>query len=373
LSCALYERVAGHDSIAELPAHQGQAVMEDFIKVLAAWHRLDAGSLGVALAWPATPEECALNRPTELSALTGDPGVEPLRTFGKWWIRRHVPRPMPSMVLLQGDTGPGNFIFEGGRVKAVTDWEWARFGDPMEDLGTICCRCLFFAPYVRLEPLFRLYEEASGIAVDYDRIRFYRAQQMVQSVIALVAVTHQLDPAGPAAMNVAYRIRGDFVCCNAIALAMGCDLDEPKRRPSTPFSLVPSFDLVGACLHIMDHEVAPVLTDVYLRERIGWAARLAEALDRLAQLGPGLVADELEDLSELLRSAPASVAEGLAELDRRIAAWGDDGSPPAAGDGLTEEAVLAYLWRRAWRNEELYEPLLRFLPARQFSASLGDP
>jgi hypothetical protein len=74
LSCALYEQVVGHDSIAELPADQGQDVMDDFVEVVAAWHRLHSGSLGVGLPWPATAEECARNRPRELSALTSDPG-----------------------------------------------------------------------------------------------------------------------------------------------------------------------------------------------------------------------------------------------------------------------------------------------------------
>jgi aminoglycoside phosphotransferase (APT) family kinase protein len=366
LSCALYERVVGEDSVSALAPDEGQAVMEDFIDVLAAWHRLDPSSLGVGLRWPATAEECALNRPRELSALTADPGVEPLRTFGNWWIDRHVPRPLPPMVLVQGDTGPGNFVFGDGRVKAVTDWEWARFGDPMEDLGTICCRCLFFAPEVRVGPLFRRYEKASGIDLDLERVRFYRAQQMVQSVIALVAVTHDLDPTGPAALNVAYRVRGDFVCCDAIAQAMGIDLEEPDLRPSPGPSVIPSFDLLGAALHILDSELTPVLTDAYLRDRTQWAARLAEALDRRAQLGPGLFALEMDDLGELLGRPIASIADGLAELDRRIVGWDD--APPASGTGgrLSEESVLGYLWRRACRNEELYEPLLRFLPARRF-------
>ncbi len=343
--------------------------MEDFIDVLAAWHRLDPRSLNVGLQWPATAEECALNRPMELSVLTGDPGVEPLRTFGMWWIRRHVPRPLREIVLVQGDTGPGNFIFEDGRVKAVTDWEWARFGDPMEDLGTICCRCLFFAPDIRLEPLFRRYEKESGITIDFDRVRFYRAQQMVQSVIALVAVTHDLDPAGPAAMNVAYRVRGDFVCCHAIAEAMGMELAEPVWRAEPPPSVVPSFDLLGATLHILDSEVIASLTDRYVQERARWAGGMAETMEHRAQLGPELAHVELEDLGRLVGRPSASVADGLAELDRHIAGWGDGG--PSGHDEPSEEAVLGYLWRRACRNEELYEPLLRFLPARRFSAIGG--
>jgi aminoglycoside phosphotransferase (APT) family kinase protein len=360
LACALYELVEGDDSVAALPATEAQEVMEHFIDLVGAWHRLDARSLGVGLPWPATAEECALNRPDSLSALTGDPGVEPLRRFGKWWIRRHVPRPMPSLVLLQGDTGPGNFIFLAGRVKAVTDWEWARFGDPMEDLGTICCRCLFFGPQVQLGPLFRHYQETSGIAVELHRVRFYRAQQMVQSVIALTALTERLDPTGPAALNVAYRVRGDFVCCDAIALAMGVTLSEPALPAPSPSA---SFDLADPAVWIIESEIAPALTEPYLRDRAQWVARMAETLSRYAQVGPALEALELDDLGRLLGRPPASVADGLRSLDQMIAAW--DESPGAAA--TSADAVLEYLWRRACRNEHLYEPLLRFLPARRFA------
>jgi aminoglycoside phosphotransferase (APT) family kinase protein len=360
LACALYERVDGEDSVAALPAAEAQRVMEHFIDLVGAWHRLDARSLGVGLPWPATAEECALNRPNSLSALTGDPGVEPLRRFGKWWIGRHVPRPLPELVLLQGDTGPGNFIFSAGRIQAVTDWEWARFGDPMEDLGTICCRSLFFGPQVELAPIFRRYEQASGIGLDLDRVRFYRAQQMVQSVIALTALTDNLDPTGPAALNLAYRVRGDFVCCDAIALAMGIHLEEPDLPAPADPGLAPPFDLLGPALQIIEQELIGNLSDPYLRERAEWSARLAETLERRSRLGPALVELEIEDLGDLLGARPASVAAGLAELDLRIAGWGPSASPG-------EERVLAYLWRRACRNEHLYQPRLGFLPERRFS------
>jgi hypothetical protein len=361
LSVALYQRVEGEDSVAALPTDEAQGVMEHFVDLVGAWHRLDARSLGIDLPWPETADECALNRPNALSLLTGDPGVEPLRRFGKWWIRRHVPRPRPEPVLLQGDTGPGNFIFADGRVKAVTDWEWARFGDPMEDLGTICCRSLFFGSQVPLAPLFGRYEEASGIRLDLDRVRFYRAQQMVQSVIALTALTEHLDPSGPAALNVAYRVRGDFVCCDAIALAMGIHLDEPELPEPRAAELVPSFDLVNPALHIIEQEVAPELSDPYLLGQAGWSARLVETLERRARLGPALVELEWQDLAGLLGHRPDSVAAGIAQLDRLIAAWDDD-----AGSGPGEAEVLGYLWRRACRAEHLYQPLLGFLPERRF-------
>jgi aminoglycoside phosphotransferase (APT) family kinase protein len=35
--------------------------------------------------------------------------------------------------LVHGDPGPGNFVHDGHRVLAFTDWEFSHLGDPTED------------------------------------------------------------------------------------------------------------------------------------------------------------------------------------------------------------------------------------------------
>ncbi|MEX2080683.1 MAG: phosphotransferase family protein [Dehalococcoidia bacterium] len=49
-------------------------------------------------------------------------------------MRRSMPRPLPLRVV-HGDYNPSNFLYEGGRVTAVIDWENSHIGDPREDLG----------------------------------------------------------------------------------------------------------------------------------------------------------------------------------------------------------------------------------------------
>ena len=44
------------------------------------------------------------------------------------------------VVLVQGDTGPGNFMFDGDRLVAVTDWELAHWGDLHDDLAWLLVR-----------------------------------------------------------------------------------------------------------------------------------------------------------------------------------------------------------------------------------------
>jgi aminoglycoside phosphotransferase (APT) family kinase protein len=49
-------------------------------------------------------------------------------------LRRNKPRPLP-LCLVHGDFNPANFLYDGGRVTALIDWENSRVGDPREDLG----------------------------------------------------------------------------------------------------------------------------------------------------------------------------------------------------------------------------------------------
>ena len=48
------------------------------------------------------------------------------------WLRVHAPND-GRLGVVHGDAGPGNFVHDGQRVRAFTDWEFAHLGDPRED------------------------------------------------------------------------------------------------------------------------------------------------------------------------------------------------------------------------------------------------
>ncbi len=56
----------------------------------------------------------------------------PLLEEGAAWLRLHAPAAR-SVGIVHGDPGPGNFVHDGSRVVAFTDWEFTHLGDPMED------------------------------------------------------------------------------------------------------------------------------------------------------------------------------------------------------------------------------------------------
>ena len=193
---------AGTGRLGQRRSDEQAAVLEDFIQQLVLLHSLDPNSLGLDhMPIPTTSAQCALGEIDFVEQFLGGMVTDPLYTFSLQWIRNHVPEPLDRVSLLQGDTGPANFMFHEGQVSAVVDWEWAHFGDPMEDFGNICTREFYCpcTPEEGLAPIIRRYEELSGFPVHLDSVRYYR----VPAVCAVhrVAGPHHRDQRPPDAQR----------------------------------------------------------------------------------------------------------------------------------------------------------------------------
>ena len=99
--------------------------------------------------------------------------MEPLLRLTCDWLERNVPEYEEPLVLVQGDTGPGNFMYEHGKVTAVVDWELAHWGDPMDDIAWLSLRTVQDT-FTHLPDRLREYQELSGIPIDVDRVWYYR-------------------------------------------------------------------------------------------------------------------------------------------------------------------------------------------------------
>jgi aminoglycoside phosphotransferase (APT) family kinase protein len=62
------------------------------------------------------------------------PGSAPVLGYVTWWARTHKPPPVP-LGLVHGDCNPTNVLVGPSGPPLVIDWEFARIGDPREDLG----------------------------------------------------------------------------------------------------------------------------------------------------------------------------------------------------------------------------------------------
>jgi aminoglycoside phosphotransferase (APT) family kinase protein len=141
------------------------------------------------------PADAVLDQFGGLLRSLGEP--HPVFELALRWLAQRKPD-SDRIVMVHGDFRNGNFIVGEEGIRAVLDWEIAHAGDPCEDLAWICCRSWRFGEagevggFGEREDLYAGYEEASGIRVDPDAVRWWEIMSSVKWGIMTIlqAFTH---------------------------------------------------------------------------------------------------------------------------------------------------------------------------------------
>lgn len=358
LRATLFARDPGRSDVDKLSdLRQQRAIMEDFMRVVARMHQLDLDSLAlddVMSPRPTNAREAALN---EVDVIVGQwtrflaDYRDPLLSYSLDWLRRLAPEKVARVSLIQGDTGPVNFMFQGDRVSAVIDWELGHWGDPMEDLGNIVVR-EFWNPSGGLEGLFRLYERESGIPYSRFGAQYYAVHQNVRGMIPIHAVCKHAHPRESLAWYLCYRYVGDRSTCEMLAQAM----EIPITRPEMPEGVGEPDVLAEGALYAQRNDVASAIENPFARSRAKDVATLVACMDRKRRYGSAVDAIEIEEIGALLGRRPTDAGEAVRVLDDAIRAR-----------KIPDEKIVPYLTRRAYREEWLYAPCVELYPARNWS------
>jgi aminoglycoside phosphotransferase (APT) family kinase protein len=185
-SALLVERAPGTDAFdTVLDPSRRAATLRDFFVALAELHAVNTDRLALpGFAVPADGPDharCDLDRWRRLAAERVGP--DPLCDFAAHWLDASAP-PADCTVLCHGDAGPGNFLFEGERVTALLDWEFAHLGDPLDDLAWVGMRAHLYGGFGELAEGFRAWRDASGMRLDAARVEYYRALVLLRMAIA---------------------------------------------------------------------------------------------------------------------------------------------------------------------------------------------
>jgi aminoglycoside phosphotransferase (APT) family kinase protein len=182
------------------PAQRARAA-DDFVRILAAIHRLDWRRTGLEFL-PGLDETSppALVQLEEWRRLYVAERLahEPLLDLAFRRLEESLPE-SDRVTLVHGDFRTGNYLIdEHGRITAMLDWEMAHLGDPMEDLGWACMD--FWSGGGRAcglldrEDFFARYTAASGIAVDRRRVAFYELLGDVKmTIISMTGLRSLVD------------------------------------------------------------------------------------------------------------------------------------------------------------------------------------
>ncbi len=366
----LMERVAGEFDYTKLaPGPERDALDEDFLRELVRIHELDAARFVAAgIEAPANAESCALHDLSlwERAYRRALKRPVPIVEFATRWLRRNLPAPPARLSLVQGDTGPGQFLFSGAEqsrkteatvrsplgsedsaslraakrglhVTAIIDWEFAHLGDAVLDLAQIRTRD-FYNPGIDLARWLARYEELSGTHVDRAKLSYYTVKAMLITPLALAGVVQNMhartDHAEWYAQDVCYK----RATAEALAEAVGVAVVPPQLPPALETARTPIFALLEENLQ---GEHRPALGDAFARYRIDLALRLVTHLRNADAFGAALEAQELDEIAQLIGARPRTPAEGDAALERFI----------RTNEGDADARLVAYLYRRAVREE----------------------
>lgn len=360
----LMERLPGSNLLADAPDDDARrAIMFEYYDELANLHSLDIGEMSIeGIDVPSTPEEIAFsgkfvfNERAYLAARESLP-PDPLLDLARWWLHENVPRTNRPAVVVQGDTGPGQFLFDDGHVTGLIDWELAHVGDPMLDLGVARMRNMLYPAGSLREPIAHYADSAEG-GVDWQALGFYTVLSMLFTPLGIASSLYRSNASAP---DLLARYEWDITLrrglCDALAEVLGLD-PAPPDLPAAEEGGVPT--LADLLADQLETNVAKGAKTDHETEEIGKAISLARALQLDARIGSALAADDLDDMAAVLGRRPADLEEGMAGLGVLV-----DENP---GEHL--EALVEFFSRHQRRREHLWRPMMRDSASEAFERLL---
>jgi aminoglycoside phosphotransferase (APT) family kinase protein len=317
-------------------------IARHFAEIMARWHAIPAEKfVAIGFPLPQTREDYVV-KDLEVWERGHFPLLKepvPLVTFACRWLRRNIPEPPAKPVLVQGDTGPGQFIFKDGRVQSVTDWELANLGDPMRELAHVRTRDMWY-PTGNLRKWFQYYSEFSGVPLDKHKLRYYNVIGMLTTALALGPAVQQMDPRDEHAEWIAQDIWSKRATAEALAEAMGIAL-QPIQLPTVDAPYVSQWlDVLEDNLR---NELLPHIPDSFLQHRLRLNLRLLAHIRNVAEIGHEIDALELDDMAQLLPHRPRNVREGHRAMEALVRKAGPD----------MDETLTRYFYRHALRQQAL--------------------
>lgn len=335
----LVTRMPGHPDLAAVAGGEREEVAADLVRSLAALHALDPASLdlGVLAAAGGTLARLAAGLAQLQARYRGTGRADPLIEAGLTWCAANLPGHDGPPSLLHGDAGPGNLLFEGGRVTALVDWELARLGDPLEDLAALALR-MVHGGLDGFAGLVAVYAEAAGAPVDGQRLAWHQVLA-ASRIVVLRHVQDAVEADALVANRLISRTLHRRLLVEGLAAATGLPLPRPPAPPAATTAGTPLYRAAAALLRTavlpaVDGEAAAATKAV---------ARLVKHLDEVDRLGPAAEAATREALLAVLPGARGATADLRVALAERLRS----GSIPVT-TALTPLATIT-----AWETELL--------------------
>jgi hypothetical protein len=241
---------------------------------------------------------------------------EPAISFALDWLLRSAPGTDQPAVLVHGDIGPGNFMFEGRTVQALIDWEITHAGHPLEDLACIIARTLGI-PFGDLRQHVITYGRLTETTVDYKELDYCVVLVLTKFCIGISMGIAKASLAVDIAILVKFLQVNLFALVKILARFAGMEATSPS---TAPWTVGPTHALYDFAAEVLAAQIKPVINEHFLLARLDGLNGLLFYLRNLADYGTDrLRAQELTALQGVLRRQVATVQEGRVLLTDALA------------------------------------------------------
>jgi len=186
-----------------------EALAERLGRELARIHRITPPRAELAILGAPSGDAAQTRIAEHRRFLLGSDEPFPVAEWALRWLMHHSPSPVPP-VLCHGDFRTGNYLVDAGGLAAILDWEFARWGDPDEDIGWFCSRCWRFGADHReaggIAPraaFYGGYEAESGRRIDPLRARYWEVMAALRRLIIAVRQRDRVLIGGERSLNLA--------------------------------------------------------------------------------------------------------------------------------------------------------------------------
>ena len=356
----LMRRIEGRNWFSEIKDPQrAVAIASDFMAQVAAIHEIDPRTLHLPEFDPGKPVSAYIGDEIDIWErvhLDGGADREPLVLMAAAWLRRHLPDDTgTSVVLVQGDTGPGNFMYQDDHVAVVLDWENAHFGDFHDDLAWIYVRDLQ-ERFTYLPDRLADYERCSGNRVDLQRLRYFIVLAQMRCAVGTLNALAVQDARGEMANHLIYSALHLRMLAEALAGANGIDIPDAEPLAHTSAETAWTW-LYEVALQELREVVVPGLADnAFASRRAKGVARMLKVLEENDRIGRALEEAELADLRAVLGPGVHDIREGRSKLCEAV-----------SSGSIDELEGIRYGLRSVNRRTELLRSAMGDLANRHYS------
>jgi aminoglycoside phosphotransferase (APT) family kinase protein len=361
------DRVPGRPDFDGVSDAERDGVVDEYLHVLAAIHRLDLTPfLDAGIDRAARPDESGVigMRRMEEMFRAQKVGPDPFLEFCLGWLRRNPPRSHGRESAIVWDSG--QFHHAGGHLVAVLDLELAHIGDPMMDLAGWRMRDSII-PFGDFPTLYERYGELVGAPVDLDAIQLHHFAFTLSNQLAFSHALQDPPPGSDFATNLQWCNETNLYATEALAELLALELPRVEPIEARTSKAARAYGHLAASLRTMETD------DEYLRHQLRSSFRLARHVMRFDEIGDAAVAADRDDLHALLGRRPPDWQTGDEQLERLVLADADD--------GRHDEQLLVLFHRRNLRAQMLngpagsamarHNPIQTFRPAARRPASVS--